>query len=68
VFDALDDTVDMVGMMNFLPSPALHLFERGAGIVVPTFVVPVDPARLVGGPGKLTDVVGKFAKARLAFP
>jgi hypothetical protein len=60
-------TVDMLGVMNFLPSPALHLFERGAGIVVPALVVPVDPARLVGSPGELTDVIGKFAKASFAF-
>jgi hypothetical protein len=47
LFDALDDTVDMLGVMNFLSSPALHLVERGAGVVVPAFVVPVDPARLL---------------------
>jgi hypothetical protein len=39
--DARDDAIDMVGMMHLLPSPALHLFECGPGIVVPTSIVPV---------------------------
>jgi hypothetical protein len=56
----------MLGVMNFLPSPALHLFERCAGVVVPALVVPVDPTGLVGSPGELTDIIGQLAEARLA--
>src|SRR4029077_2259604 len=59
--------INMFGMVHFLSAPALHFFKRRAGVVVPSFVVPIDPALLVGGPGKLTDVVGQLPKARLAF-
>ena len=65
--DPLHHTVDVIGMVHLLPAPPLHLFERRAGVVVPALVVPVDPTRPVGGPGKLTDVVGKLAEARFAL-
>jgi hypothetical protein len=48
----------MLGMMNLLLTPALHLFGRRSGVVVPAFVVPVDPTLGVGGPGELADVIG----------
>src|SRR5262249_19118609 len=64
---ALDDTIHMLGMVHFLPSPPLHLFERRPGVVVPALVEPISPALSVRRPGELTDVVGKFAKTRLAF-
>ena len=65
--NAFNDAIDMVGMVDFLPAPALHVFEGHSRVVEPTLVVPVNPALSVGRPGKLTDVVRKFAKARLAF-
>jgi hypothetical protein len=65
--NTIDDALDMVGMVNFLPTPALHVFKSGAGIVVPAFVVPINPTLGVGGPGELADVVGELSKAHLAF-
>ena len=34
---------------------------------MPAFVVPIYPASVVGRPGELADVVGKFAEAQIAF-
>src|SRR5262249_22579829 len=64
---ALDDSVDMLGMLNLPAPPSLYLSEPLAGVVVPALVVPVDPTRLVREPGKLTDIVRKLAEARLAL-
>src|SRR5262245_8063703 len=61
------DTFDVVGMMEFLPPPALHLFKGGPSIVMPTFVEPISPACRVSGPGELIHVVGELAEARLAL-
>jgi hypothetical protein len=66
--NALDHTFDMLGMVHFPPAPALHLFKRGPGVVMPTLVVPVYPAGLVSGPRELTDVIGELPEARLAVP
>jgi len=57
----------MVGVMDFLPTPALHLFKSGSGVVVPALVVPVNPTGMVGRPCELADVIGKFAETRLTF-
>ena len=65
--NALDDTVNVLGVVNFAPTPPLHLFQSCAGVVVPALVVPIYPAGVVGRPGELADVVGKFAEAQLAF-
>jgi hypothetical protein len=65
--NALDNTIYMLGMADLLPTPALHVFKGGTGIVVPTLVVPVNPTIGVGGPGELADVVGEFVEAHLAF-
>src|SRR5262247_2048890 len=64
---ALEDAPEMLGVVNALPTPALHLFGRCSRVVVPAFVIPVSAARRVGHPGERTHVVGKIAKARLAF-
>src|SRR5258705_9557454 len=65
--DALDHTIDMIGMVDLLPAPALHLFKGRPGEVVPALVVPIDRAGFVCGPGELADVVGKLVEAELAF-
>src|SRR5579871_738195 len=44
VSDALDDPIYMIRVMDLLPAPTLHLWERCPGIFIPTLVVPVDPA------------------------
>jgi hypothetical protein len=67
VSDALDDPVHVIGVVHFLPAPALHLLERGAGVLVPALVVPEDPTAGVGHPGELGNAVCQRAKATLAF-
>jgi hypothetical protein len=67
IVNALDDTIYMLGMVNLLPVPTLHIFEGRSCVVVPTLVVPVNPTTGVGGPGELADVVGELAKAQFAF-
>src|SRR5262245_27752321 len=66
LFDALDDAINMVRVMDFLPAPTLHLFRGRSGVIVPAFVVPVDPAGMVRGPCKLADVIGKLAETTFA--
>src|SRR5690606_24343862 len=56
----------MVGMMHRTPAQGAHGFQRGAGVVVPALVVPVDAARGVGHPGELAHVVGQGAELLLA--
>ncbi len=65
--DVPENAFEMIGMVQFLPAKALHLFERGPGIIVPPFVVPISPAFGIRRPGKLADVVGEFAESRFAF-
>ena len=48
--------------MYGLPAPAFHLFEGGAGVLVPALVVPEDVAIGVGHPGELRDGVGEDAE------
>ena len=62
------DPLDVVGVVDLLPAPALHLLEGGAGVVEPALVVPEDPAGGVGHPGELGDVVGQGAEASFALP
>ncbi len=70
VFEALpkapDDTIHVRGMVDFLPTPALRLLERRAGVIVPALVAPIGPALGVRRPGELTDVVGELAESGLA--
>ncbi len=54
-------------MVDLFPACALHLLQGGAGVVVPTFVVPEDMAVRVGHPDQLGDVVGKGPEAFLVF-
>src|SRR5688500_7663827 len=63
----LDDPIEVVGMMDFLPSPSLHLFEGRTCIFVPTPVVPKDPSRGIGHPGELRHMVGQRPKPLFAF-
>src|SRR4029453_253737 len=65
--DVPKNAFEMIGMVQFLPAKALHLFERGPGIIVPPFVVPISPAFGIRLPGKLADVVGEFAESGFAF-
>src|SRR5690349_7021901 len=37
---AFDHSSDFIRVMHFLPAPALHLFERRAGVIIPSVVVP----------------------------
>jgi hypothetical protein len=50
-FNSFDDSTDFVRMMDFLPAPTLHVFERGAGIVVPAIIVPKDVTLTIRHPG-----------------
>src|SRR5262245_12270613 len=65
--DVPENAFEMIGVVQFLPTKALHLFERGPGILIPPLVVPFSPAFRVRCPGKLADVVGEFAKSCFAF-
>ena len=53
--------------MHRLPSPALHLFRRGAGVLVPPAVVPENVPVRLGHPGKLRDGVGHRSEPLLAL-
>ena len=65
--NALDDTIYVLGMVHLLPAPTLHVFEGRSRVVMPTLIVPVNPALGIGGPGELADVVGELAKPQFAF-
>ena len=53
LLDALHNALDVVGVMHLLPAPALHLFQRRAGVIEPAPAVPVDPTLSVGHPREL---------------
>src|SRR6185437_9153606 len=53
MLDALDHTVDVVGVLDLLPSPTLHFFQTCASVIEPALVVPEDPAGRVRHPCKL---------------
>ena len=67
LLDAFDDTIDMVWMMDLLPSPPSHLFQRRACIIEPAFVVPLNVPGAVSHPCKLSDVVSNGLKSFLVF-
>ena len=48
-----EHALDVVGVMHLLPAPALHLFQRRAGVIEPAPAVPVDPTLSVGHPREL---------------
>src|ERR1700685_1339370 len=54
--------------MHALPSPALHLLRRRAGVIVPPLVVPEDESIGTGHPRELRYGVGHRAKTLFAFP
>ncbi|GAO53758.1 hypothetical protein NMD1_00764 [Novosphingobium sp. MD-1] len=61
------DTFKMIGVLDSSPPPALHVLEPGAGVVVPSAVVPVQPAIGRRDPRQLRNVVRQHAEAALAF-
>src|SRR5262249_34012811 len=61
--DPCDDTLQVIGMLDFRPVPALHLLEGQACVIEPALVVPRDVAERVTGPGELGDVVGDGPEA-----
>jgi hypothetical protein len=67
VTDLFDDAGDVIGMMDFLPSPSLHLIEGHPGVLVPAPVEPEDRAAVVGHPGKLGDVLRQRQESLFAF-
>ena len=65
--ELLGDARDVLGVVELLPAPTLHLLERRPGEFEPAPVVPEDVARLVGHPGELRDVVGEGPEQHLAL-
>jgi hypothetical protein len=55
--DALNDLLDVVGVVDCSPPPPLHLIEGGTGVVVPALVIPIDPTAWIGHPRELRDGV-----------
>src|SRR4029077_18850750 len=45
------------GMMDFLPAPPLHFFQRGSSVIVPTLVVPENVTFGIRHPCKLRNGV-----------
>ena len=58
----------VVGVVDRLPAPALHLLRRRAGVLVPAAVVPEDVAVRAGHPRQLRDRVGQQPQLLLALP
>src|SRR3954470_3969021 len=54
-----DNPIDKIGIMYALPAPALHVLKGCAGIVIPTLVIPEDPAGFVRHPSQLRNTIGK---------
>src|SRR5207249_7064933 len=65
--DALDYSTDLVGMVNLLPTPSLHLFKGRARVLVPAIVVPEDVTFAIGHPRELWDGVGERAELLLVL-
>ncbi len=59
--------VYMLGVMYLLPTPAHRLFQGSARVLVPTIVVPVYVASVIGHPSQLRDRVDHGQKLVLAF-
>ncbi len=55
------DPIEVVGVVDGPPAPALHRLEGGAGVVVPALIVPDDRAVGLGDPGELGQRFGKIA-------
>src|SRR6185295_13629413 len=67
LFDAFHYAPDLIGMVGLLPSPALHLLQSCAGVVVPPIVVPKNIAFVVRHPGQLRYRVCQSAKLSFAL-
>src|SRR5205809_5894963 len=65
--DALDYSTYLVGMVNLLPTPSLHLFKCSARVLVPAIVVPEDVTLAIGHPRELWDGVGERAELWFAL-
>src|SRR6516162_841769 len=66
-FDTFDYSAHFIRVMNFLPTPSLHLFERRAGVIVPAIIVPKNVSFLVCHPCKLRNGIGECAKLSLVL-
>ena len=55
------------GIMHRLPSPALHLFERFAGVFVPAAVIPENVALRIGYPNQVGNIVSQSSQAFFAI-
>src|SRR5262249_304125 len=51
--NALDDAIDLIGMMHLLPAPSLHFLQGSSGVLIPAVVVPKDITLMVSHPGEL---------------
>src|SRR4029079_10850305 len=65
-FDAFDNPAHLIWMMDLLPAPALHLFQRGTCVLVPAVVVPKDVTLPVRHPGKLRNGVRQSEELALS--
>jgi len=64
--DPLYYPVDMIRVVDFRPSPALHLTQSRTRELVPAPVEPKDRTVRVCHPGELRNVVGERAEELLA--
>src|SRR4029077_1988163 len=51
--DTFNHSVDLIRVMDLLPTPSFHLLQRGSGVLVPAVVVPKNVTFTVGHPGEL---------------
>ena len=51
--DPFNHSVDLIRVMDLLPTPSFHLLERGAGVIVPPVVIPKNVTFTVSHPGEL---------------
>ena len=65
--DPFDHTLNMVGVMDFLPAPTLHLGEGGSGVVEPALVEPKKPPFFISHPSELCDVIRQRVETRFAL-
>src|SRR5579859_221481 len=64
----VDDTLDVIGMMHFLPAPACHVFQGRPSVLVPPLVVPENGASLIRHPRELRNIIGKRTEPLFVFP
>src|SRR5438094_8696449 len=64
--DPFDNPVNMLRVVDFRPSPALHLIESCARELVPAPVEPEDRTVRIRHPGELRNVIRERAEELLA--